>query len=144
MLTTGSFLIIALALAWFVQLGLSYYQMRRFYRRIGQLRPRGRVSIGKAGSAWRRRQYAVLVVDKEHRIVHVEEISGWTVLAALKPVAGVAGHSLQDLFDEHIPLPVSPKLRLAMQSAATFLLEADSRKSSMPAESILASSKTPA
>ncbi len=144
MLTTGSFLIIALALAWFVQLGLSYFQMRRFYRRIGQLRRLGRVSIGKAGSAWRRRQYAVVVVDKEHRIVHVEQLSGWTVLAALKPVTGVAGHSLHDLFDDRTNLPVSPKLRLAMQSAATFLLEADASQRSTPAESILASSTTTA
>lgn len=144
MLSTASLLIVLLAVAWFIQLALSYWQMRRFYDRIAQLRRRGRISVGKEGSAWKRRQYAVLVVDKDNHIVHVEELSGWTILAHLKPVAGLAGRPLSDLFNDAIPLPVGRKLRLALQNAATFLLEADARKAEAKADARLASSTTPA
>ena len=95
--------------------------MRRFYKRIAVLRRDGLVSVGMSGSSWRRKQYAVLVVDKAEKIVHVEQLSGWTVLATLKPVPGLVGQPMSNLFDDDLALPVSDKLLLALRNAASFI-----------------------
>lgn len=121
-------LILVLAGLWMCQLFLAQWQMHRFYKRIAQLRQRGLVSVGMQGSAWRRRQYAVLVVDKNKTIVHVEQLSGWTVLAQLRPVNGLAGQPMSVLLDDAAPLPVSKKLRAALRNAAEFILADETRK----------------
>ena len=119
--TTATTIIVGLAIAWVLQYALAFWQMRRFYRRVAELRPYGQVSIGVAGSAWRRRQYAVLAVDTSQRIVHVAELSGWTVLANLKPVRGLDGRPMSDLFDDDLKLPVSQKLLRALRNAASYM-----------------------
>jgi len=131
---TVTLIIGGLVVMWLLQLGLSYWQMRRFYRRVAELRRRGTVSIGMEGSMWRRRQYAVLVVDEQERIVHAEQLSGWTVLASLKPVAGVAGRTLAELFDDQATWPVKPKLRLALRNAAQHIRTAKERAAARAAE----------
>jgi glucitol operon activator protein len=125
---TATTIIVGLALAWAIQYVLTFWQMRRFYARIAQLRRYGKVSIGVAGSAWKRRQYAVLVVDVNHRIVRAEQLSGWTVLATLKPIAGLNGRPMSDLFDDEVELPVSEKLLLALRNAAGYIKDAQNRK----------------
>jgi glucitol operon activator protein len=127
MISSASMMIMLLGILWIVQYILSFWQMRRYYKRIAQLRRDGLVSIGMAGSAWRRRQYAVLVVDKNNRLVHVEQLSGWTVMANLKPVPGLAGRLLSDLMDDTIKLPVSPKLLLALRNAVKHIQEANEK-----------------
>ena len=124
---TATVIILGLALAWTIQYILTFYQMRRYYRRIAELRRLGKVSIGVAGSTWRRRVYAVLVVDVNHRIVHVEQLSGWTVFANLKPVAGLDGRTMSDLDDDDVELPVSNKFLLALRNAASYIKDASSR-----------------
>ena len=122
--TTATLIIVGLAVAWAIQYALAFWQMRRFYKRVAELRRDGKVSIGMAGSAWRRRQYAVLVVDASQRIVHVEQLSGWTILATLKPVRGLDGRPLSALYDDELELPVSHKLLLALRNAATYIKDA--------------------
>jgi hypothetical protein len=66
------------------------------------------------------------VVDKNNkRILTVEELSGWTVLAGLKPVKGMTGYTIHDLFDETKEFPVPEKLLLAMRSAAEQIIKAE-------------------
>lgn len=132
--STATLIIGGLVVMWLLQLGLSYWQMRRFYRRVAELRRRGTVSIGMHGSMWRGRQYAVLVADEQERIVHAEQLSGWTVLANLKPVAGVAGRTLEELFDDEAQWPVKPKLRLALRNAAQHIRTAKERAAAKKAE----------
>jgi DNA-binding transcriptional regulator of glucitol operon len=126
-MTNISWVFIALALAWCLQLYLSFFQMRRFYGRVSELRRtyNGVTSIGMEGSAWKRRQYAVIVVDKDKRILAVEQLSGWTILAKLQPVKGLEGLTFEDLFDEARNLPVNRKLLLAMRDAAQHILKAE-------------------
>ena len=128
-MTNLSWIFIALAIAWMVQLYLSYFQMRRFYGRVSELRKSYRdslVSIGLAGTTWKRRQYAVLVIDKNNkRILTVEELSGWTVLAKLQPVKGMTGYTIDDLFDDTKEFPVPEKLLLATRSAAEQIIKAE-------------------
>jgi DNA-binding transcriptional regulator of glucitol operon len=121
---TATAIILCLASAWLIQFLFSYLQMRRFYSRINKLHRDGSVWIGMAGSAWRRRQYAVLVVDKNDKVVHVEQLSGWTVLATLKPVPGVDGITLADITDDGVQLPVNKKLLLAMRNAVKHIQDA--------------------
>jgi DNA-binding transcriptional regulator of glucitol operon len=125
-----SWVFIALAVAWLLQLYLSYFQMRRFYGRVSELRRtyNGITSIGMEGSAWKRRQYAVIVADKDKRILAVEQLSGWTILAKLQPVKGLEGLTFDDLFDESSNLPVNRKLLLAMRNAAQHILKAEEAK----------------
>ncbi|GIV93941.1 MAG: glucitol operon activator [Patescibacteria group bacterium] len=129
---TASTIILGLAAAWILQLFLSYFQLRQFYGRVSQLRRSGRlVSVGMAGSAWRRRQYAILVVDPEtNEICHCEQLSGWTVLARLKPLPGLEGINVRDLLDESISLPrhIHPKLVLALRNAAQHIVEFKARQ----------------
>jgi DNA-binding transcriptional regulator of glucitol operon len=119
---TTAVLILGLAIAWVLQLFLSYWQMRKFYGRVSFLRKQygGTASIGLEGTAWKRRQYAVLVVDDEKRILAAEQLSGWTIFASLKPVEGLKGVTLAELCDDKVILPISnnKKLLLAFRNAA--------------------------
>lgn len=125
---TATLIIIGLALAWGIQYALAFWQMKRFYRRVAELRRDGQVSIGMAGSSWRRRQYAVLVVDANHRIVHVSQLSGWTIFATLKPVPGLDGRPMSDLFEDGAVLPVGNKLLLALRNAADYVKAASAKQ----------------
>jgi DNA-binding transcriptional regulator of glucitol operon len=133
---TYSVIILLLVLAWVIQYGLSFWQLRRFYKRIHQLRRYGSVWIGKEGSAWKGRQYAVLVVNKEKVITKVEQFSGWTVLATLQPVSGLEGRPISDLLDDSIELPVSRKMRLALRNAVKFIQETEERAAAKEREEL--------
>ena len=115
--STVTVIVLGLAIAWSIQYIFAFWQMRRYYRRLSQLRRAGQVWVGMAGSAWKRRQYAVIVVDQNERILHAEQLSGWTVLASLKPIPGLAGRPVSDLLDDEIRLPLSKKLMLALRDA---------------------------
>lgn len=121
MSSTAAVIVIALAIVWTLQYLLTFRQMRRFYKRTAELRRDGLLSIGMAGSTWRRKQYAVLVVDEHQRIVHAEQLSGWTVFASLKPIPGIVGQPMSNLRDDDLNLPVSPKLLGALRSASTYI-----------------------
>ena len=114
---TGTTIVLLLAAMWALQYGLSFWQMRRYYKRLAALRREGAVWVGMAGSAWRRRQYVALVVGPDQRIVRVEQLSGWTVLATLKPLPGLEGRPVSDLLDDQLTLPVSPKQLAALRDA---------------------------
>ena len=58
-----------LGLAWVLQLVLSMRQMRRFYRRVNELKRLGRSSIGVGGGTYRGRAYAVVVADPQGRVL---------------------------------------------------------------------------
>ena len=123
-----SFLFILLAGVWILQYALSFFQLRRFYRRIHELKHFGNVWVGKHGSRWSGRYYGVLVVDKEKRIAHVEQFSGWTILASLKPVSGLDGRPISDLLDDSIELPISKKLLLALRNAMEYIQQSDEKE----------------
>ena len=69
----------------------------------------------------------MVVVDKQKRIAKVEQLSGWTIWASLKPVEGLEGRPVSDLLDESVELPVPRKLALALRNAATYIQEAEQR-----------------
>jgi DNA-binding transcriptional regulator of glucitol operon len=143
---TATMIILGLAGAWLLQLFLSYFQLRRFYGRVSQLRKTGNlVSIGVSGSAWKRRQYAILVVDPQTDVIRqCEQLSGWTVLASLKPLHGLEGMTLQDLLDEEKPLPkhIKQKLALALRDAAKHIVDFKNRKKEEAEQSLVESANS--
>lgn len=133
MISTTTAVVLMLAAMWALQYALSFWQMRRYYKRLAELRRDGLVWVGMSGSAWRRRQYVALVVDRENRIVRAEQLSGWTVMATLKPVPGLEGRPVSDLTDDSLKLPVSNKLLLALRDAVKHM-EAYAKKKSAEAQ----------
>jgi DNA-binding transcriptional regulator of glucitol operon len=120
-------LILGLAIAWFLQLFLSTRQLRHFYARFNELRKAGRCAIGMEGSVYRRRVYAVLVVDDNDKVTHAEQLSGWTVFAKLRPVQPLVGNRLDEVADGQIE-GVPSKIGRAFQKAAADILAADEKE----------------
>lgn len=144
---TATFVVLALALAWFIQLGLSYWQMKRFYGRISQLRKSGKLAIGLEGGMYKGRQYGVLVVDEQENIVRAEQLSGLTIFSQLKPVSPLIGLKMSRLFEDEkvlaAELKISKKQVLAFRNAAQYIREAEARaeeKQRQAEETALASS----
>jgi len=54
------------------------------------------------------------------------------VLAALKPVPGLAGRSIDELADDAVQLPVSKKLREALKDAAAHLRAHEQKSEPQP------------
>ena len=71
---TAIFLVL-LVVAWVLQGVLAFWQARRFYGRIHELRSFGRVAVSVSGSIYRTKAYGVLAVDAHNRIVHAEKLS---------------------------------------------------------------------
>jgi glucitol operon activator protein len=109
-----------LGLAWILQLVLSMRQMRRFYRRVSELKRLGRTTIGVGGGTYRGRAYAVVVADASGRVVTAEIMSGISVFAALRPLPDVNGWNLRALCDNP-PAGLNTKQRAALCQASTKL-----------------------
>ena len=110
-------IILFLATAWFFQLFLTYLQMKRFYKKVANLRSIGLTSIGMSGSFFKGKVYSVLVID-EQKIVRAYQLSGFTVFSNLKPIDEIIGFSVDELLDETIKLPVKKTMREALIVAA--------------------------
>jgi DNA-binding transcriptional regulator of glucitol operon len=115
------YIFLAVAIFWFAQFGLAWWQLRRFHARIGELRQRGRTAVGMQGNRFSGRTYAVLVVDSNNRISSAEIFDGWTVFSQLRPVPTLAGRPLSTLRNEQIPAGLRKAQWAALQHAAGFL-----------------------
>jgi len=113
----GSAIIICFVIAWVIQYTMTYFQMRRFNKRIAEFKKLGTTSIGMAGSVYKRRTYGVLVIDKDEKILKAEQLSGWTVFAGLKPVKVLEGLSTKEVMDDSIEIAIPLKVRRAFQNA---------------------------
>ena len=114
--------LLLLAAAWLAQLALSLLQTRRFYRRVAELRRGSHASaIGVAGNNWRRKLYAVLVVDEHYRITAAEKLSGFTVFAGLRPVEALRGLELERIEDATPVDGIPQKLWSAFGNAAEYI-----------------------
>ena len=114
--------LVALVGAWAVQIMLSNRQMKVFHRRSQQLRRLGtHMATGVAGTMYRRKVYALVVVDGDRKVVAAEHLSGWTVAARLKPVANVVGLDLDIVGKGDPPAGVPAKQWAALDHAADFI-----------------------
>jgi len=115
--STTTVVILGLGFMWLLQYALTFWQMRRYNKRLIELRKKGMAWVGLNGSSWKGRCYAVVVVDRDNRIVQVEQFSGWTVMAGLKLVPGFEGRPISDITDDEVELPGSHKLLMALRDA---------------------------
>jgi glucitol operon activator protein len=113
----GSTIIIAFVLAWVIQFVMTYFQMRRYQKRLNELRKEGTTATGMSGSMYKRRAYGILVIDDDEKVLHAEQLSGWTVFASLKPVNELVGLTTKDIIDDSVELPISKKIRSAFKNA---------------------------
>lgn len=118
-----TYILIALVAAWMVQLGLSLWQMKRFYRRMGELKKSGRASVGMEGNQYKGRVYTVLVLDDKDVITHAEKLSGITVFASLKPVPELVGQPVSALMEEKAEFPLRKKVLASFRKAAEAFFE---------------------
>lgn len=115
-------ILVALIGAWAVQIVLSSQQMRRFHRCSQVLRRLGsHMATGVAGTMYRRKVYAVLVVDADRKVVAAEQLSGFTVAARLKPVPQLVGLDLDVVGKGEPPAGVSAKQWAAFDHSADFI-----------------------
>ncbi|MEN8240511.1 MAG: transcriptional regulator GutM [Chloroflexota bacterium] len=133
-MSNGTIIIIALVVAWITQLGMSLLQMRRFHRRMAELRKLGRASVGLAGGTYKGKVYTVIVLDDDDQITHAEKLSGITVFANLKPVPQVVGMSLEDLLLEEPQARVSKKAWESFRNAANHFFPEDETDESLEGE----------
>lgn len=111
-----------LGLAWILQLAFSVRQMRRFYRRFGELRQFGNVAMGIGGGTYKGRAYAVVVSDSGGRVVAAEVMRGFTVFAHLKPITAITAWSLKAVCADP-PVDLPENTRRALVAAATSLVD---------------------
>ena len=124
----GTYIIVGLAVAWIAQLGLSLFQMKRFYKRRGVLRKLGRASVGLSGSTYKGKVYTIIVVDENDQVIIGEKLSGITVFANLKPVPEVVGLSLEDLLQEEPQNAIKKKVWNSFTNAANQFFPAEEIK----------------
>lgn len=99
--------------------------MKRFNARVIELRKQGKkTAVGMAGNTYRRRVYAVLVVDEGGRIIAAERFGGWTVFARLKPMPFLVGADITEI-DETPQFGIKPKLWQALRNSAHYIREYD-------------------
>ncbi|MDF1520311.1 MAG: transcriptional regulator GutM [Brevefilum sp.] len=113
-----SYIFIILAVTYALQLLLTGWQAKRFYRRLRELRKDGLLSIGLSGGKWSGRTYAVLVVDKNLDIINAGKLSGMTVFSQLKTIDEVIGLNARDLLEESRQFEIKKKLLEAFRNAA--------------------------
>lgn len=82
---------------WSLQLVMGLWQFRRFNAHVREFRAGGRVAIGKAKGGFRSGVVVLICIDEENRIIKAETMSGRTVFAGFRPLAGLEGKFLPSL-----------------------------------------------
>jgi glucitol operon activator protein len=113
-----TYIFLVLAASYALQLLLTAWQAKRYFRRVKELRKEGLLSVGLAGGKWSGRTYAVLVVDEAFNIIHAEKLSGMTIFSKLKTVEEFLGLNVRDVLDETKEFSVKKKLLTAFRNAA--------------------------
>lgn len=122
--TNAGFFFVLLAIMWGLQFVLAFYQLRRFNRRIFEVRKHGKTAVGLSGGRYSGRTYAILAIDETGHIVHAEHFAGATIFARLRPVPDLIGMTLDDMRAALPQLPLSGKSQRSFINAADYLQEA--------------------
>jgi DNA-binding transcriptional regulator of glucitol operon len=110
-------LIGAIVALWVVQIALGYRQAVHVSRRIAELRRRGTVAVGMGRGRLRRRTYAIVAVDPLDRIIQADVLSGWTTVAAVKPLPELTGLSIASADRDPIVVAKDRALQTALRQA---------------------------
>jgi DNA-binding transcriptional regulator of glucitol operon len=113
-----------LVIMWALQFGLTYFQMKKYTKRLKIIRQDGLTSVGMSGGKYKGRTYGILTVNDDNKVIHAEKMAGWTNFSNLRPVPELIGLDLDQILDEGLDLPISNKLLLAFRKAANDLIVA--------------------
>jgi DNA-binding transcriptional regulator of glucitol operon len=115
-------LLIVLVGAWLLQIFMSNWQMRRFHRRSQEMRRTGTdMAVGLAGTTYRTKTYAVLVVDLFRKVTAAGYLRGFTVFADMKELPQLEGMDLDEIGRGDPPDGVPDKTWKALDHAAGFI-----------------------
>lgn len=120
----AGFFFLLLAVMWGVQFLLAFYQLRRFNRRILEVRKHGKTAVGLSGGKYSGRTYAILTLDQSGHIVHAEHFAGATIFARLRPAPDLLDMTLDEMREALPQLPLPGRSRKAFINAAEYLEEA--------------------
>ena len=136
-----AWIFLILAFTYALQLFLTGFQAKRFYRRMREFRKNGIPSVGIAGGKWSGRTYAVLVADDELNIITAEVLSGFTIFANLKPVEQLLGHNIRELLDQDNTFELKKKILAAFRNSAEHYVNEEGEVVPLVKETIEKSSK---
>lgn len=115
-------IVVTLAGAWMIQIGLSTWQMQRFHKTSQKWRRLGsHMAIGVSGNIYKRKTYAVIVTDAVGEVVVAGVLAGFTVMAKPRRVLEVEGLSIDEIGRGHPPVGVPRRAWSAMGHAAGFI-----------------------
>jgi DNA-binding transcriptional regulator of glucitol operon len=112
----------AVAAGWLVQLLLTYQQSVAFSRALKQLRPFGRVAVGRGGRRYRGgRAFVAIAVDERDVVAKAQVLRGWTTFARPRGFEALEGHHVSVVAGTQRIPGVLDKERAAVREAAGFL-----------------------
>lgn len=115
-------LLLVLVGAWLLQIFMSNWQMRRFHGKSQEMRRTGaEMAVGLAGTTYRTKTYAVLVVDLFRKVTAAGYLRGYTVFADMKELPQLEGMGLDEIGRGDPPNGVPPKTWQALDHAAGFI-----------------------
>lgn len=121
-MSTSVAIVLLLAAGWLLQIWLSSQQMQRFHKTSQQWRREGaHMAIGVSGTTYRRKIYAVVVVDDYWKVVKAGALSGWTIASTVDEVEHLIGMDLDDIGRGDPPEGVNAKTWAALEHAASFI-----------------------
>ncbi|MEI4964059.1 MULTISPECIES: transcriptional regulator GutM [Aeromonas] len=108
--------LIALALlAWGLQIGLGFLQVRAFNRMLQMMSLKGVVKIGRTASRWRPRTLVVLAHDNNGVIVDAKMLKGMTVFSRPKTIKSLI--CIQTPLSDKLLAELAPAVREAVVCA---------------------------
>lgn len=113
----------SIAVMWALQMYFTYRQSLKFTGELKVLRQQGRSAIGMGGKLFKGGRAFVAVAEKDGIVVDARVMTGFTVLAAPKPLPSLKGLSLTLLAGDSNIAGMKDKVRSAARMAAETLLK---------------------
>lgn len=111
-------IMIFIAGAFLVQMGLGFLQIKHFSKAYGELRRMGKVAIGKKPGKVRSGTIVLFAVSKSGRILKAKKMQGVTVMATFKDLRGFEDKNIRHLTDEDMA-HCNKLLKAAIQDAVS-------------------------
>lgn len=90
-------IVIVIGLAWLLQIGLGFLQLRDFNKNFKELRQKGRVVIGKNRGRVKKGSVILIAIDDDCCIFESRIMKGITILARFKAMEILNGENLHSI-----------------------------------------------
>lgn len=110
-------IVFVFAIAFLLQAGASFVQMKYFAKEFARLRKEGKVVCGRQAGGFHAGAIVMFVIDDDGIIKQARKLEGVTCLARIKDLNGFEGKYVGQLTGEEIP-KTHKNLRKAVRDAA--------------------------